>query len=184
LFTAACDTADESGGRLQVLLTDAPLDDILEANITIERVEVMDDEEEPIVIMDESQDFDLLQLTNGLTADLVDISLDGVTFNQIRVVVGEDATLLLTDSTIETLKIPSGSTSGIKIKNLPEVTLGDSIDQVILTLDFDAESSFVKAGNSGKYIFKPVIKPLSMQIDGLMTEIPADSTSSDSTTTG
>ena len=61
LFTVtACDSTDAPEGRVQVLLTDAPLDDVLEANITILRVELMDSTGTETILMDEPQPFDLL----------------------------------------------------------------------------------------------------------------------------
>ena len=174
--TAACDSSEDDGTRLQIRLTDAPLDSVLEANVTIQRIELIDSSGQTIVLSDEEQPFDLLQLQNGVTADLASVSLENGVYNQMRVVVGEDASLLMTDSTIQDLKIPSGSTSGITINNLPEVVLADSIDQVEITLDFDVEESFIDAGNSGMFIFRPVIKPLSFMIDGVEQQMPTDST--------
>ncbi len=65
--------------------------------------------------------------------------------------------------------------------NLPVFEIEGNDDLVVITIDFDAEDSFVKAGNSGKYIFRPVLKPLSIKINGEMSAI--DSTATDTTGT-
>ncbi len=161
---------------MQVLLTDAPLDDVLEANVTIERVELIDSIGTTTVLLDEPLPFDLLTLRNGVTAELADLPVLASTYQQLRMVVGDSAYVLLTDSTTERLKIPSGESSGIKLMNLPPFHVEEGDDLVVITIDFDAEKSFVRAGNSGKYIFKPVLKPLAIEIDGEPMAMPADST--------
>lgn len=172
----ACDTSETDGARIEVLLTDAPLEDVLEANIVIQRIELIDSNGVTVVLSDVEQPFDLLTLQDGVTAPLADVSLSDGTFRQLRVVVSEDASLLMTDSTIQELKIPSGSTSGIKVIDLPEISLADSVERVVITIDFDAEDSFIRAGNSGMYLFRPVIKPYSFAINGVERITPADST--------
>lgn len=179
-----CDSASDTEGRVQVLLTDKPLDDVLEANVVIQRVELLDSLGEATVLLDEPMPFDLLKLRDGVTAELADIAVLPNTYSQLRMIVGDSAYVLLEDSTMEDLKIPSGESSGIKIMNLPAFEINDGDDRVVIIVDFDAEDSFVKAGNSGKYIFRPVLKPLTLEINGEMAEIDstnADSTSADST---
>ena len=57
------------------------------------------------------------------------------------------------------LKTPSGQESGLKVQVHQEVTGGILYR---LTLDFDAGRSIVKAGNSGKYLLKPVLRIFSL----------------------
>jgi hypothetical protein len=72
-------------------------------------------------------------------------------------IVGDEALVYFNDGSTQDLTIPSGSQSGIKIL-LGDVALTSSLDTLSLTLDFDATNSFVEAGQSGKLLFKPVIK--------------------------
>ncbi len=60
--------------------------------------------------------------------------------------------------------------------DIPPFDIEAGADRAVIIIDFDAEKSFVKAGNSGKYIFKPVLKPLSIEVNGEMSIIPTDST--------
>ncbi|MFK7844446.1 MAG: DUF4382 domain-containing protein [Rhodothermales bacterium] len=175
-IATGCDSNDEVEGRVQVLLTDAPLDDVLEANISILRVELIDSTGRETIALDKPLSFDLLTLRDGVTAELADLPVLASTYSQLRLVVSDSAYVLLDDSTMQELKIPSGETSGIKLMDIPPININDGDDLVVITIDFDAEASFVKAGNSGKYIFKPVLKPLSIEINGEMSMVPDDST--------
>lgn len=163
---SGCDSTDmdaDNESRVRILLTDAPAD-FVEANVLIERVELLGEGDRVVLLADEPQPFDLLTLQDGITAILADEDIPNGTYTQVRVIVNEEASVLFDDGTTEALKIPSGSQSGIKM-NLPTLDLDD--DLIIVTIDFDVDASFVKRGNSGKgYIFKPVIKPLAITING------------------
>ncbi len=183
---AGCDSNDSATyGTVQVKLTDAPIDEFSEANITINRIVLVGDEEtglgEGYVLFDGSFTANLLDLQNGIDTLLVRDEVPVGSYSQLRVIVDEDAVVrYLADSTTETLKIPSGSTSGIKI-NLPKFEINENEDVVEVLIDFDLNRSFVKAGNSGKYIFKPVIKPLSLVVNS--QPLPVDTTAATIDTT-
>lgn len=162
-----CDSSNADAdhqSRVSILLTDAPADDIVEANVIIERVELLGEGGRAILLADEPQPFDLLTLQNGVTAVLADLDVPDDTYHQVRIVVHDEATVVFDDGTVEALKVPGGTETGIKI-NLPSLVIDD--DLVVVTIDFDLADSFVKRGNSGKgYIFKPVLKPLAVEING------------------
>jgi hypothetical protein len=61
------------------------------------------------------------------------------------------------------LKTPSGQESGLKVQVHQPVT-GGILYRLIL--DFDAGKSIVKAGNSGQYLLKPVLRILSLVPSG------------------
>ena len=174
LVVAGCDSlGSDSGGRIRVEMTDAPLDDVAEARITIQRVELLSDDGAVITLSDEDQDFNLLELQNGLTATLADVEVPEDEYNQIRILVDEDATLVFNDGSEEELKVPSGSQTGIKVL-FPSFEINDESDLVVLTIDFDVEDSFVDAGASGKFLFKPVIKPKKMEVNGEEEDLDED----------
>jgi len=67
------------------------------------------------------------------------------------------AQLVFNDGTPSTdLKVPSGSTSGLKIDVNQTVPKGGTLD---IKLDFDAAQSIHKLGN-GKFLMQPVIRVL------------------------
>ncbi len=160
-----CDSSQSQAvSHIRVLLTDAPLGEILEAHVIIERVELIGSGERVVLLADEAQPFDLLTLQDGVTATLAELDIPDGTYHQLRVLVHEEASVLLDDGTVEALKVPSGTQSGIKVP-LPAFEVNE--DVVELTIDFDVSASFVKRGKSGKgYIFKPVLKPLALVVNG------------------
>lgn len=154
-------------GRIQVYLTDAP-GDIAEAHVTVERVELVPADEDGggiLVLSDSTRRLDLLTLQDGVTETLADTALPAGTYSQIRLVVANDAEIVLEDGSTPRLKIPSGEQTGIKVV-VPDFTIEDDEDVVSLTLDFSVEDSFVKAGRSGMYLFKPTVRAQAMDVDG------------------
>ena len=168
-----CDALQsDGGGRLRVELTDAPLDDVMEARVTIERLELLGDDGDVITLSDDDMEFNLLELRNGLTAELADVEVPEGDYSQLRILIDEEATLVFSDGSEEILKVPSGSQTGIKVL-FPSFTISSEND-VVLTVDFDAARSFVQSGGSGKYIFKPVLKAEKIVVDGDEAELDDD----------
>jgi hypothetical protein len=93
-------------------------------------------------------------------------------------IVAEDAAVVMKDSTVFDLKIPSGSQTGIKIK-IPDFELTGSPDEAVITVDFDVSKSFVVRGNPANvasingFIFKPVLKVVGFEFGGI--EVPVES---------
>jgi hypothetical protein len=177
----------ENKGRLNVYLTDAPfpIGLVEHAFVTIDRVEVRqrietegeEDEENFIVIAQEAMEFDLLQLTNGITTQLAMADLEPGSYDMIRLHV-VDARIVLTDGNDYDLKVPSGSSSGLKIKIEPAISIVEGQTSDVL-LDFDISKSFVAKGNvkGGQILgfnFKPVVRGIYMgaagRIQGTVTD--------------
>lgn len=167
---------DESGlARVQVVMVDAPGD---YEQVLVEVVDVQVNPEENEggwVSLDNAEAgiYDLIQLTNGEEAYLGDILLPEGRLNQIRLILGDNNTLVLEDGTTTALSTPSAQQSGLKVKVDADILGGVTYK---LVLDFDAARSVVKAGNSGQYNLKPVIRAsmeaTSGAISGVIT--PAD----------
>ena len=98
--------------------------------------------------------YDLLELTNGEELFLGDFELGEGKIGQIRLVLGENNSLVIDGEEID-LTTPSASQSGLKLNIHDEVVAGVTYK---LLIDFDAAKSVVKSGNSGKYNLKPVIR--------------------------
>lgn len=173
---AACDTdaTGDARGHVRVLLTDAPADELSHAFATIVRVELVGDAGTR-VLSDSVQTFDLLTLRNGVTALLATDELPEGRYAQLRLVVADTARVVFRDgSPDQLLKIPSGAQTGIKL-NLPAFDIAADTDTVEVVVDFNVDDSFVKAGASGKYLFKPVLKTTRFEINGV--GVPTDTTS-------
>ena len=174
VFTACND--DPGMARLVVKLTDAPAE-YQEVNVDIQNIEVNVSENEDESGWTTLQNtntgvFNLLELTNGLSAVLADVEIPAGYISQIRLQLGDDNTLKMGDQMID-LKTPSGQQSGLKVKL--NSTLSAGITYEIL-LDFDAARSVVKAGNSGNFNLKPVIRASAEAQDGAVKgmTMPAD----------
>ncbi len=179
VLLTGCDALSGSGtdSRMVVRMQDNP-DDIAEAWVTIERLELVGDDG-VVLLSDEVQDYDLLTLQDGITATLADTPIPSGTYSQLRIVVAEASEVLLEDEeTLVTLKVPSGTETGIKVL-LNEFEIANDADLVEVLIDFDVAASFVKAGASGQYIFKPVIKPLSLEVNGIQEDLREDAGNGD-----
>lgn len=173
LVLVGCDflgSNEPANGRLIVHLTDAPLEDFQEVHVTISRVELIasDDETAAVVLSDAEQVFDLLQLQNGVTAFLAEKEIPEGSYSQLRLFVAQDADVLMTDGS--RVVIPSGEQTGIKVV-FPEFEISSDGDVVELTVDFDVTDSFVKAGQAGFYVFKPVLKAYAMVVNGETVDV-------------
>ncbi|MTE26987.1 DUF4382 domain-containing protein [Winogradskyella ouciana] len=185
IFTFSCNNSDESSNdgtaRLSVKLVDEPGD---YEHVFIEVVDVMvkydgesDDDEngwQSIGIINPGV-YDLLELTGGVSLELVDNEeIEAGLLKQIRLVLGDDNSVVLEGETEPRhLNTPSAQQSGLKIMVNQEIVAGLNYDFI---LDFDADESIVMAGNSGNINLKPVLRASLEVNSGSLsgTVLPAD----------
>lgn len=158
-----------NNGNLRVLVTDAPFwfDHVEEALVTIHRIELYNREDGIVVVWPDDLDdyepleFNLIDLRDGITAEVSEVLVPPGDYHQIRVIVDGHGSVVTSDGTVYDLKIPSGEQTGIKIN-----TNGLDIDedeQTTILLDIPLEESFVVKGNPDTpagikgFNFKPVI---------------------------
>ncbi len=99
---------------------------------------------------------DLTELIAGNELLLSDDIIPSGWMEQIRLVLSDNNTLKIEgQEDLIPLKTPSAQQSGLKIKLNQELDPGFSYTFI---LDWDVQRSVVKAGNSGQYILKPVIR--------------------------
>ncbi len=194
-FTA-CNTNSGSGtGTMKISLTDAPAA-YDEVNIEIRQVLVNQDEdaEEPddngedndngeedgdekdngwYSILDDSMTVNLLDYQHGATLELGETELEAGQYNQIRLILGDNNTIVI-DGETYALTTPSAQQSGYKLL----VNANVEEDQVYeLVIDFDASQSIVETGN-GNYILKPVLRTVDLEeqasISGKVLPIEAE----------
>ena len=186
---AACSDSsslDEGEGRIAVRMTDAPfpLDEVESIDIFVVRVEAktqvtteeeaaLDVEEDDaesdgwIVLAEPNEEFDLMDLRNGVSVFLGDAVVQAGDYRSFRLIIDTDqSSVTLKDGTVLTatstpsIKFPSAGTSGIKVM-LTEAVVVEEGATIDVLLDFDAEESFVLRGNTimqNGLLFKPVIK--------------------------
>jgi hypothetical protein len=109
--------------------------------------------------------YNLLDFRNGDDTILAGVDVPAGTLSQIRLVLGDKSYLVLNDGTEVPLTTPSAQQSGLKLNLHADLQQGIPYS---LVLDFDAARSIVKAGNSGKYLLKPVIRTFAKEAGGAM----------------
>jgi hypothetical protein len=159
-------TPPEGPATLKVLLTDAAADYVAGAWVDIGAVHLLpvDESASPITLTEDGTDgmINLLDFQDGATTELAEATFDPGEYKQLRLVV-EEASVDLIDgytfrdgSTSQSLKVPSGAQSGIKLHLWPaEGTDNDDGDagvmivpgETVIVLDFDVNQSFLIQGN-------------------------------------
>lgn len=196
LFLAtSCTQNDSEGtaggkGSLSILLTDAPFPSSLVKNtfVTIDKIEIRStlagtatattEEADAkavytVVYEGEGKEFDLLKLQNGISDELANADLEPGSYDFIRMHVTQ-AEVVLKDGTSYDLKVPSGLSSGLKIKITPNLVIESGIESTIV-LDFDVHKSFIVQGNPKTlagikgFMFKPVLRAVCQQYTGILS---------------
>jgi hypothetical protein len=154
-------TSSSGMASLQVRLTDAPDPNVREVWVDIQQIEIlMDDTTKPIILNGAHPgEYNLLDFSDGKDTLLADATIPPGTISQIRLILGDNNYIITNDGQKIPLKTPSGQESGLKVQVHQEVT-GGILYRLIL--DFDAGRSIVKAGKSGNYLLKPVLRIISL----------------------
>lgn len=154
---------DSDTGTMIVKLHDAPAD-YDEVNISVERVEVNNsaDDEEWITISEPNEVYNILDLVNGNFELLANAELAPGTYEQIRLILNDENTVVIDGETFD-LFVPSGVQTGVKLNIDAEIKEG--IEYTLL-LDFDAGRSVVQQGETSQYGLQPVIRATSEAITG------------------
>lgn len=145
---------DNGTSYLNIRLTDAPtsLDEVW-VDIEQVRVNFADDSTGWQTINTQAGMYDLLTLQNGQDTLLATGQYPmGSIVKEVRFILGDD-NYVMSNGTRHELTIPSGSTSGLKIK----VDKALNADLETLIIDFDAAAS-VRQENDGSYRLRPVLK--------------------------
>jgi hypothetical protein len=111
--------------------------------------------------------YNLLDFRNGLDVLLGTIELPAGKISQMRMVLGPNNSVKEGNNTY-VLSTPSAQQSGLKFNVNAELLEGVTYK---LWIDFDAGRSVVKAGNSGKYNLKPVIRTYTEALSGAIKGI-------------
>ena len=167
LFESCNKTSNSGAGHLQVLLTDgpAPYDAVY---IDVQKVEVNVSSDsgtssgwQTVGILRPGV-YDLLKFSNGIDTLLAAADLPAGTLSQMRLVLGSNNSVVIGGQSFP-LTTPSAQQSGLKFNIHSTLTAGIVYR---LWIDFDANRSIVSAGNSGKYLLKPVIRTYTAAIGG------------------
>ncbi|MGH7569988.1 MAG: DUF4382 domain-containing protein [Gemmatimonadales bacterium] len=166
---AACDGTGPQLAPVSLYLTDAPSDQIASARVWISRAYLVpgsDDTDGPgFTITDDPQEYDLLQLQNGVTALLGNALIPVGDYAQLRLVV-DSAKISLVDgatfadgSSARTLKVPSGMQSGIKVSFPGKVHVDPAGADIVVDFDVTLNFTFQGAPDALRdVLFTPLLK--------------------------
>jgi len=173
-YLAACGTDTSSGGSasgssgsvtdtgsgLTLRLTDAPFDDAVRVKVKFVEVRLKKKGSNDWVSIDlssKAQPIDLLALQGTKTADLLrDVKVPRVDYDELRLIVDTATmppTIELSSGGEVELKIPSGGSSGLKIKG--DFTVSETLP-TSLVIDVDLRQSIKK--NGPNYMMHPVMR--------------------------
>jgi hypothetical protein len=173
-LVAACSSGTSTGpATMNVKLVDAPTGEYEAVNVDVQTVLIKGDGEW-ITLGSPNQVYDLLHLTKGISATLVEgAHISAGHYGQMRLVLGSRNTVVLPGGAVEPLKVPSGQQTGVKLLVNFDVEPGTTADVYI---DFDAHKSvFVhKAGASGKYILRPTVRAYDKLETGSISGVVTD----------
>lgn len=173
---SAGDPVVGTAGTLRLSLTDAPACGFDNVYVTVEKVRVhasgtaeAADGGWTDITLATPQRIDLLSLTNGAMTTLGQTQLAAGTYQQLRLVLAANTAanplanaVVPTGGSPQAVDTPSALQSGIKLN----ANLTVAADKVAdFAIDFDACRSFVKAGNSGKVLLKPVLSLIPLLSD-------------------
>ena len=155
-----CKKENIGDGYMAVRMTDAPAA-YTSVNVDILAIEVHYANEQLgnggwIALSTKAGVYDLLSLQNDVTATITDdTKLPSGRITQFHLLLGNNNSLVLSGDEVFVLKVPSGTTSGIKVDVDANVTAGKHLS---IVLDFNADKSVVAEGRTGQYLLKPVIQ--------------------------
>ncbi len=151
-----------SGPTFTLRVTDAPIDGAISVVLRFTEVRLRNTNGNWTThTFNTPKSIDMLQLQGTKTADLlIDKLVDVGNYDEIRLLVdGAPMTNYVLDAGgMAELMIPNGSSSGLKIKGNFSVLENRPAS---LVMDLDLRQSITMAGNSGKYILKPVVRLVS-----------------------
>ena len=181
---AACDSLTSPGdqARVTVLLTDAPNPYLESAVVKIGRIEIIPAGGPPRVIAPEGGTYDLLELQDGVTAELGSEYIEPGRYLQLRMIV-EKVTITLkndykfTDGEHEReIKVPSGAQTGIKVNLQGVDDYGAGVEirpgETFLVVDFDVFQNFVMQGDPDTaagikdFLFTPTLRAVVEDVAG------------------
>ncbi|MBN9351093.1 MAG: DUF4382 domain-containing protein [Chitinophagaceae bacterium] len=159
------DSLNTNSAQLQVRLTDAPDPSVKEVWVDIQQVRISLQDSSNWITLDGVHPgvYNLLDLTGGKDTILADATIPAGKISQLRLVLGDNNYIITQAGEKIALTTPSAQQSGLKVQIHQDVSGGQLYR---LILDFDAAKSIVKAGNSGKYILKPVLRVISFVPSG------------------
>lgn len=156
---------DDEDGRIQITMFDEPAEyeSVFVEIVSVEAHRQTGDQDSGwFTLSEDTVRTDLLELVAGNQEVLADTLLEPGTYQQIRLILGEDNKLVKDGQEFD-LHVPSGQQTGIKLNVNAEI---EPETTYALELDFDASRSIIPRGASGNYNLRPVIRVVTTETSG------------------
>ncbi|WP_258101775.1 DUF4382 domain-containing protein [Marinoscillum pacificum] len=155
----SCDSESEVSGKgtAGVKVTDAAVDaeNISGVYLSVAEVQAIGKSEtKTLTVFDEPRIFNLMDYQNGSTYELGEGEIDAGLYSEIRLITDGNSYVSFDDGSTEPLNIPSGTSSGYKIKGDYQISANNRTDLVI---DVDLRKAFVLTGE-GTYKLRPTAR--------------------------
>lgn len=163
-FLTSC---GDNNGRIKLYMVDAPVPGAEAINITLDAVSV-NGPDGWFELAVTPHRYNLLDLINNASVLLTDEELPVGDYTEFRLVIecdGDDAPEMIIAGESFPLKVPSGCSSGFKLKGDFTINAGE---ETILIMDFDMQKSVHQTGN-GLYILNPVVRFVQSHTAGNIT---------------
>lgn len=178
IIFAGCDLgADDPTTTFEVQMHDATTDELEQFNVHVKSIEAHRDGDGWKTIGTPDEVYNLLELVNGNKVVLGEEVVESGRYTQVRLILGEQNSVVNRNGESYDLSVPSGVQTGIKLVINAELEEGVRYK---LNLDFDASKSLTKTGESPQveYILRPVIhayeEALTGTIGGSVTPVEAN----------
>lgn len=122
-------------------------------------------ETKTIASFEEPRVFNLMDYQNGDIYDLGEGELDAGIYSELRLITDGNSYVKFDDGSTEALEIPSGSSSGYKIKGDYQIAANNKTNLVI---DVDLRKAFVRTGND-TYKLRPTARLVNEDGSGTIT---------------
>lgn len=158
-FLASCNSDGEVGskGTAGVRVTDATVDVASVTGVFLSVREVQargTGGTKTIAAFDSPKSFNLMDFQNGASYDLGEGTIDAGIYSELRLVLDENSYVEFEDGSSEPLTVPSGTSSGYKVKGDYQISANGRTNLVV---DIDLRKAFVKTGEN-TYILRPTAR--------------------------
>ncbi len=138
VLIVGCETGPEGYGRIKLEAFDTPPPQAVEhIYLTVTEVSVHSSDNGWKTLIDSVTTYDFLELINGATAVLCDVTLKSGHYTQMRLTVADTNEIIVNGETYP-LVVPSGVETGVKL-NLDFTVEEDELIEILV--DFDASKS-------------------------------------------
>lgn len=165
------DNKNEETAGFMVNLVDAP-GDYDKVLVDVQGIEIVVNGDSLDLGAVETGVYDLLELTGGVSALLVDTEIPAGKISQVRLILGDNNSVVIKGEEFE-LDTPSAQLSGLKINVHEDLEPGILYEFI---LDFNVDKSIVVQGDAEGYSLKPVIRATTVAESGAIAGAvsPAD----------